>query len=124
MGGKRSALHKNIKEKIHIMAKTIDLGRVVGITPTIGDNGNWFIDKADTEKPSRGATPTIGENGNWFIDGRDTEKPSRGEKGEKGDKGDSGPQGPQGPQGATGPQGPVGSVNVRVEGTTAYITTG
>lgn len=34
-----------------------------------------------------GQTPTIGENGNWFLGEDDTGKPSRGEKGEKGDPG-------------------------------------
>lgn len=58
-----------------------------GITPTIGDNGNWFLGETDTGKPSRGAT---------------------GAKGDKGDKGATGPQGEAGPQGATGPQGPQG----------------
>ena len=40
-----------------------------------------------------GTTPTIGENGNWYLGDTDTGKPSRGEKGEPGDKGDSGPTG-------------------------------
>ena len=34
-----------------------------------------------------GITPTIGENGNWFLGDVDTNKPSRGEKGDKGDTG-------------------------------------
>ena len=25
-----------------------------GLTPTIGDNGNWYLGKTDTGKPSRG----------------------------------------------------------------------
>lgn len=29
---------------------------VDGVTPTIGDNGNWFIGSTDTGKPSRGAS--------------------------------------------------------------------
>lgn len=37
---------------------------------------------------SDGVTPTIGDNGNWYLGTTDTGKPSRGEKGEKGDKGD------------------------------------
>lgn len=37
-----------------------------------------------------GLTPTIGENDNWFILDKDTGKTSRGEKGEKGEKGDPG----------------------------------
>lgn len=55
-----------------------------------------------------GITPTIGDNGNWFLGATDTGKPSRGEKGDKGDKGDTGATGPQGIQGIQGPQGEKG----------------
>lgn len=79
-----------------------------GITPTIGENGNWYLGETDTGKPSRGEkgdtgasgepgkdgtngspgadglTPTIGENGNWYFGNVDTGKPSRGLQGEKG----------------------------------------
>ena len=55
-----------------------------------------------------GITPTIGENGNWFLGDVDTNKPSRGEQGPKGDTGDIGPQGPKGDKGDTGPQGETG----------------
>lgn len=34
-----------------------------GITPTIGDNGNWFLGATDTGKPSRGATGAQGPAG-------------------------------------------------------------
>lgn len=34
-----------------------------GITPTIGDNGNWFLGATDTGKPSRGATGAPGKDG-------------------------------------------------------------
>ena len=88
-----------------------------GITPTIGDNGNWYIGSTDTGKPSRGATgakgdagatgpagapgkdgkdgtngitPTIGTNGNWYISNTDTGKPSRGTKGDPGAPGKDG----------------------------------
>ena len=37
-----------------------------------------------------GITPTIGENGNWYLGDTDTGKPSRGDKGDKGDKGSGG----------------------------------
>ena len=57
-----------------------------GITPTIGDNGNWFLGETDTGKPSRGATGPKGEPG---------------EKGDPGAQGLTGPQGPPGPAGAT-----------------------
>ena len=31
-----------------------------GLTPTIGDNGNWYLGETDTGKPSRGDTPQKG----------------------------------------------------------------
>ncbi len=37
-----------------------------------------------------GLTPSIGENGNWFILDKDTGKPARGEQGIEGPKGDAG----------------------------------
>jgi hypothetical protein len=36
-----------------------------------------------------GITPHIGENGNWFIGETDTEVCAHGQKGDKGDKGDT-----------------------------------
>ena len=62
-----------------------------GITPTIGDNGNWWIGDTDTGISAKGV------------------KGNTGDKGEKGDTGPQGPVGPQGPQGAEGPQGPQGA---------------
>lgn len=46
-----------------------------------GDKG------ADGKDGKDGITPTIGANGNWYLDTTDTGKPSRGEKGDKGDPG-------------------------------------
>ena len=46
-----------------------------------------------------GLTPTIGENGNWYLGNTDTGKPSRG------DKGDTGAKGEKGDTGATGSDG-------------------
>lgn len=43
-----------------------------------------------------GITPHIGENGNWYLGSTDTGKPSRGEKGEKGDTGVDGAKGVDG----------------------------
>lgn len=40
-----------------------DLKGADGITPTIGDNGNWYLGTTDTGKPSRGATGTPGKDG-------------------------------------------------------------
>lgn len=79
-----------------------------GITPHIGDNGNWFIGETDTGMPSRGeAGPTgaqgeKGEPGPQGIPGEQGPKGDPGSagadgaKGEKGDKGDTGPQGEKG----------------------------
>ena len=67
-----------------------------------------------------GITPTIGENGNWYLGETDTGKPSRGEQGLKGDTGEQGPKGDtgeQGPQGLPGPTGP----GVPTGGTTGQV---
>ena len=48
--------------------------------------GSGWIKQAN--QGGDGVTPTIGDNGNWYLGTTDTGKPSRGEKGEKGDKGD------------------------------------
>ena len=48
-----------------------------------------------------GTTPTIGENGNWYLGDEDTGKPSRGGKGDPGQKGDPGAKGDPGQTGAT-----------------------
>lgn len=50
------------------------------------------------EKGDPGTTPTIGENGNWYLGDEDTGKPSRGERGPAGQ---DGAQGPAGQTGAT-----------------------
>ena len=55
-----------------------------------------------------GLTPTIGENGNWYLGETDTGKPSRGEKGDTGAKGDKGDKGDTGETGATGAAGAAG----------------
>ncbi len=63
--------------------ETIDLGRVVGITPRIKDD-------------------------NWYIGDLDTRIKATGPQGIQGPQGEPGPQGIQGPQGEPGPQGPKG----------------
>lgn len=67
-----------------------------GITPTIGENENWYLGNVDTGKPSRGRQGEKGEKG------------ETGAKGEKGDKGDTGATGAQGERGAQGLQGERG----------------
>lgn len=99
---------KNLNE---IQDAIITLENNGGITPSIGDNGNWYIGSTDTGKPSRGEkgdpgaagapgksgtdgadgiTPHIGDNGNWYLGSTDTGKPSRGATGAQGPKGDAG----------------------------------
>ena len=93
-----------------------------GITPHIGDNGNWYLGSTDTGKPSRGATgapgkdgadgkpgaagadgvtPHIGDNGNWYVGSTDTGKPSRGATGAPGKDGADGKPGATGADGIT-----------------------
>ena len=86
-----------------------------GITPTIGDNGNWFLGDTDTNKPSRGEKGETGASG---------PQGPQGEIGPKGDTGVQGPQGEQGPKGDTGdvgPQGPKGDTGATgADGKSAY----
>ena len=64
-----------------------DLGKISGddgLTPYIGENGNWWIGETDTgvkangSDGAAGATPYIGENGNWWIGETDTGIQARG----------------------------------------------
>lgn len=41
-----------------------------GITPTIGENGNWYLGDTDTGKPSRGETGPAGADGRDGADGQ------------------------------------------------------
>ena len=59
-----------------------------GVTPTIGDNGNWYLGTIDTGKPSRGEK---GDKGDAFTYSDFTEEQLASLKGEKGDKGDMPP---------------------------------
>ena len=98
---------------------TVETATIAGGTRvTITDaDGEHTFDIMNGKDGGEAATPTIGDNGNWYINGADTGKPSRGPQGEPGPEGPKGPEGPQGPAGAdgakgdpgaTGPQGPQG----------------
>jgi hypothetical protein len=41
-----------------------------GVTPHIGDNGNWYIGSTDTGKPSRGVAGARGDTGATGADGK------------------------------------------------------
>lgn len=58
-----------------------------GITPTIGENGNWYFDNVDTGKPSRGLQ---GEKGTAFQYSDFTSEQLAALKGEPGAKGETG----------------------------------
>lgn len=89
-------------------------------TVTNGKDGN---PGAKGDPGEDGITPTIGENGNWYLGETDTGKPSRGEKGDPGNKGDPGDKGDPGPAGET-PNIQIGTVQTLDPGqqATASIT--
>ena len=64
-----------------------------GVTPHIGENGNWWVGDTDTGVSAKGPK---GDPGPAGADG----KPGKpGPQGPKGETGDTGPAGPQGPPG-------------------------
>ena len=75
-------------------------GGAAGLTPHIGDNGNWWIGDTDTLKPARG------EQG---IQGLRGERGLQGERGAQGERGIQGLQGVQGLQGLPGVKGDAGA---------------
>ena len=83
----------------------------VNIKGPKGDTGEQGEQGDPGPAGADGVTPTIGENGNWYLGETDTGKPSRGEKGPKGDTGEQGPQGLPGP---TGPGVPTGGTTGQV----------
>lgn len=55
-----------------------------GDTPSIGENGNWWISGEDTgirAEGRDGITPHIGENGHWYIGDTDTQVQAEGTDG-------------------------------------------
>ena len=95
-------------------------GGADGITPTIGENGNWYLGATDTGKPSRGEKGDTGANGPQGPKGDTGATGADGSQGPKGDKGDTGPQGDAGPKGDTGPAGAAGT-NATITGATATV---
>ena len=73
-----------------------------GATGETGPQGPSGAPGKDGTAGADGITPHIGDNGNWYIGSTDTGKPSRGATGAKGDTGAKGETGAQGPQGAPG----------------------
>jgi hypothetical protein len=86
----------------------IDVNKSGSTTTVTLHRKDGTSDTIEIEDGVDGITPTIGQNGNWYIGDTDTGKPSRGIQGEQGIQGVQGEQGIQGIQGETGPQGPQG----------------
>ena len=42
------------------------------VIPTIGENGNWWVNGKDLGVQAVAEVPVIGENGNWWVDGKDS----------------------------------------------------
>lgn len=86
-------------------------GTTTTFTVTNGQDGQDGADGTNGtpgKDGQNGITPTIGENGNWYLGDEDTGKPSRGEKGDKGDTGNTGPAGANGAPGTNGQDGSPG----------------
>ncbi|MDY5813319.1 MAG: hypothetical protein SPJ97_02170 [Bacteroides sp.] len=111
-----------------------------GHTPTIeiGENGNWYIDGHDTQKPAKGQdgiTPVVSakkddsnpndpnfywtikygnEEAKFILDPTGNKIKANGDKGDKGDKGDPG---------LPGENSPIVSIEKGADGTTIILTT-
>ena len=87
-----------LQAKVNAGNWVTDIKSITGGFEITFNNGN----KYSIVNGKDGSVVEIGENGNWFIDGADTGKPARGEKGETGATGPVGPEGPVGPAGPAG----------------------
>ncbi len=72
------------------------IGQTIKVKAVDADGKPTAWEAVDMEAGADGITPTIGENGNWYLGETDTGKPSRGDKGDKGDTGESGADGADG----------------------------
>lgn len=134
MTDQKAQFAKNVAEDINALNARVDeldgkvgTGGGNGLTPHIGDNGNWWIGDTDTLKPARGEQGARGLQGERGLPGADGAKGDKGDKGErgltgvKGDKGSDGLNGKDGLPGAKGADGLPGKNGVDgKDGKSAY----
>ena len=101
---------------------TVEITKKDGTTKTVnildGTDGRNGTDGQD------GITPTIGDNGNWYLGETDTGKPSRGEKGETGATGQTGQAGADGfsPSASVTKSGSVATITITDKNSTTTTT--
>lgn len=91
-----------------VKTESIEGGTRVTITDASGEHSFDVMNGVGGEGGTVTA-PTIGENGNWYINGQDTGKPSRGENGADGKDGAPGAPGADGAPGVPGKDGKPGA---------------
>ena len=69
------------------------VGQTIKVKAVDTDGKPTAWEAVDMAAGADGVTPTIGENGNWYLGETDTGKPSRGDKGEQGSQGERGTDG-------------------------------
>lgn len=115
MTDQKAQFAKNVAEDINALNARVDeldgkvgTGGGNGLTPHIGDNGNWWIGDTDTLKPARGEQGLQGVRGLPGADGAKGDKGEQGERGLTGVKGDKGSDGLNGKDGLPGAKGADG----------------
>lgn len=84
-GGSGEVSKEQITEAVEEYFEENPIEAKDGITPHIGDNGNWFVGERDTgvnANGKNGVTPHIGTNGNWFVGDVDTGVQAQGKNGD------------------------------------------